>query len=97
MNYLNLTPEQKGWIAEMQKSAARNRRNFVYVPSVICDTETGEVYRTAENNVFRGYEIIERIGSIPRKAIPHKRGGILGKRICKIRNVSSFVIDGNPI
>jgi len=67
MKYINLTEEQKEWIAEMQ----RNNRSaqFLYNArrfsprqnELMCDPKTGEVYR------------IVRLGEIPRRAIPYLR------------------------
>jgi len=95
MKYQNLTQSQRGWIAEMQRASSLNKNNFIYVPRVICDTETGEVYSITEG-FFGGFEIISRIGSIPKKAVPYRNRSFGGKRTCRIREETKLLAEGQP-
>lgn len=95
MRYANLTEQQKEWIAELQRAVEKNRDIFRYVPKVVCDTETGDIYRSCEG-FYGGIEILKKIGKIPRKAIPHRNLGLMGRRTFRVMERRIYQTEGSP-
>ena len=87
MRYENLSLDQQSWVSEIQRDVTRNSDQFVYLPKVVCDTETGQVYSVREGFFFV-MEIGGPIGSLPKKAIPYKN-----ERPLRIKKLESYEID----
>lgn len=73
MNIRNLTEEQREWIKEIQryKTKRTERVTTGEIPSVICDTDTGIVYKTREGE-WGGIIIEGPLGMLPIKSIPFR-------------------------